>query len=158
VKTKLRTRAMVALLASSGALLATSGGLVTWAHPDPVADEGAHEASDGMAVKLTTRPAPGGVLVRLRTRRFRWAPEHLSPVHGEGRFVPGEGHGHIYVDRSVMPAIMVVGPWTYLRLEPGRHLLRVTLNGNDHLVYRRNGRPVQDSVSATVGEMPKMEG
>jgi hypothetical protein len=158
VKTNLHIRAMVAVVATSAVLLAASGGLSAWAHPEPVPAEGAHEAPDGMAVNLTTRPAPGGVLVRLRTHRFRWAPEHLSPVHGEGLFVPGEGHGHIYVDGSTMPAIMVVGPWTYLRLEPGLHMLRVTLNGNDHLEYRRNGQPVQDSKSTTVAEGPKMDG
>lgn len=153
MKTKVRTPTVTAVLAAAMALLVAGGGLVARAH----AGEETHPAPKGMSVKVTTRLAPSGVLVHLKTRKFRWAPEHLSPVHGQGQFISGEGHGHVYVDASTTPATMVVGPWTYLRLEPGRHTLRVTLNGNDHLEYRRNGHAVQDSVSVTIPEAA-MEG
>ena len=80
--TKRCTCAVTAALAASVAVLMTSSGLTAWAHPDPAHDEGTHQAPAGMSVKLTTSAAPGGVLVRLATRKFIWAPEHLSPVHG----------------------------------------------------------------------------
>lgn len=149
-------RTPIAVLATSAALLA--GSISASADPDPAHHEATHQAPAGMSVQLTTKPAPGGVLVRLKTRGLTWAPEHMSPVHGKGRYVPGEGHGHIYVDGAKQPATMVVGPWTYLKLAPGRHTLRAALNGNDHLGYRRNGRAVQDVERVLVATAAEMEG
>ena len=134
-------------LGSAAAALAVGGGISAWAHAGeghPVA------APKKMKVSMSTRPAPSGVLVHLVTRGFRWAPEHMSPVHGEGKVVKGEGHGHIYVDGAEMPATMVVSDWTYLKLDPGKHTLRVTLNADNHEEYQRSGKPVQDSVSVKV--------
>jgi hypothetical protein len=109
-----------------------------------------HAATKAMTVKVSTRPAPGGVLVRLRTTGYRWAPERLSPSHGAGNVTQGEGHGHIYVDGAAKPALLVVGPWTYLPLKAGKHTLRVTLNANDHDEWTWNGKTVQGTTKVTV--------
>jgi hypothetical protein len=109
-----------------------------------------HPSAKKITVKASTRPAPGGVLVRLRTVGYRWAPEHLSPIHGKGKVVQGEGHGHFYVDGAKTPTTMVVGPWTYLKLAPGGHRLRVTLNANDHNEWTWHGKTVQSTVKVKV--------
>jgi hypothetical protein len=149
MKKKLFKGIVMTLLSSSVALVPTSDGLSATANSHASHGEEGHHAPNGMSVKLTTRPAPGGILVRLHTRKLMWSPEHLSPVHGKGKFTSGEGHSHIYVDGSKTP-IIIVGPWTYLALMPGHHTLRVTLNGNDHLEYRHNGHAIQDRESITV--------
>lgn len=144
------------LLIASLAILATAGAGTALGHDDP-GGEG-HAAGKGVSISVETRPAPGGVLLHVSTRKFRWAPEHLSPIHGQGHVVAGEGHAHAYVDGAKMPAVMVVGPWTYLRLDPGRHTLRVTLNANDHNEWRRNGKPIQDTVTVDIPEEAEMSG
>jgi hypothetical protein len=135
--------------ATATAALAVSGPALAH-HPghegEPV------KALKGTKLSVSTRPAPGGVLVHARTRHFRWAPEHMSPVHGEGKVIRGEGHGHIYVDGATMPTLMIVGPWTYLPLQPGKHTVRVTLNANNHEEYQLHGHTVQDTVHVTIND------
>ena len=109
-----------------------------------------HPSSKAITIKVSTQPAPAGVLVHAVTTGYRFAPEHLSPIHGEGKVVQGEGHGHIYVDGAAAPKLMIVGPWTYLPLKPGKHTIRVTLNANDHNEWTWSGKTVQDSVKVTV--------
>lgn len=109
-----------------------------------------HPSKKAVTVKIGTRPAPGGVLVHLKIRGYRWAPEHMSPIHGKGKVIQGEGHGHIYVDGAEKPALMVVGPWTYLPLNAGRHTVRVTLNANDHNEWTWDGKTVQSTIKITV--------
>lgn len=134
----------VMTLAAAGANAGVASAQHGDAHGAPV------EATKNMKLTVSTRPAPGGVLVRARTRGFRWAPEHLSPVHGEGEVVRGEGHGHVYLDGSDMPTIMVVSEWTFLRLKVGKHRLRVTLNANNHEEYQRAGKAIEDTVRVTM--------
>jgi hypothetical protein len=109
-------------------------------------------ALKGMMVRVDARPAPGGALVHVRTTRFKFAPAHMAPDHERPwPHTPGEGHMHLYVDGESKPATLLVGPWTYVALPAGGHRLRVTLNANTHAEYRRNGKPIADATTITVG-------
>lgn len=57
---------------------------------------------------------------------------------------------HPYVDGKAKPATLIVGPWAYIALKPGKHRLRVTLNANTHAEYHRNGNPVQNTAMVRV--------
>lgn len=147
-------------------------GLAAASAPFAIADGGAHDgggpahgangmhdgvmAPSGMRVTgIATRPAPRGLLVRPITKGFRFAPTQLGAAHGAGVNRPRRGHAHLYVDGEM--ATLLVGPWTYVRVPPGRHTLRVTLNANDHAEYMRDGAPVQRSTCVLV-RAPATEG
>lgn len=93
------------------------------------------ERVPGLALEL--RPdAESGWNLHLRTSRFRFAPDKVNQAP-----VLGEGHAHLYLDGQKLARLY--GPWTHLPpLPPGRHRLRVTLNGNDHAELHAEGRPV----------------
>ncbi len=140
-------------------------GLTAAIAPFAIADEGMHGGDDpahgagamhegvaappGMRVTgIATRPAPKGLLVRPITKGFRFAPTQLGAAHGKGVNRPRRGHAHLYVDGD--KTTLLVGPWTYVPLPPGRHTLKVTLNANDHADYMRDGAPVQRSKRVVV--------
>jgi hypothetical protein len=82
----------------------------------------------------------------------REVPLRRAPIHGKGKVVQGEGHGHIYVDGEEAPTLMIVGPWTYLPLDPGMHMLRVALNANDHNPWLWKGKAVEVMAGVRVAE------
>jgi hypothetical protein len=109
----------------------------------------AHEVVEG--VDLTKAPTvqliaekdlKSGWNITMVTSNFAFAPDKVNTAHLEG-----EGHAHLYVDgqkqRIYCPFIHLDG------LEPGRHTLRVTLNGNDHREYAVKGQVVEDTVVIT---------
>ena len=74
--------------------------------------------------------------LHLVTENFRFAPESVSRDP-----VPGEGHGHVYVDDFLF--CRAYGPWVHLpRLKPGRHVIYVTLNWNNHNEYAAAGKTI----------------
>jgi hypothetical protein len=82
--------------------------------------------------------------LRIETDNFRFAPEHASGEH-----VPGEGHGHLYVDGEKVTRLY--GEWHFLgTLSPGRHTIRVTLNSNDHNDYVSNGEVIAAETTVDV--------
>lgn len=125
-------------------------------HTSDVASDG-HAHSHDTYYSVSTEQAPtvsfdispdplGGFNVHIQTQRFTWAPEHVN-----GAPVLGEGHAHIYVDGEKINR--VYGPWYKLpSLAPGEHVVRVTLNANDHSVYAVNGHPVATSTTVIVAE------
>ena len=143
---QLSARAVLAALLLTAALPSVAAA----AH-DPMMSV-SHPSTKKITVSATTRPAPSGVLLHLRTTGYRWAPQHMSPTHGKGQVVQGEGHGHVYLDGATTPLTMVVGPWTYLKLTPGRHTLRITLNANDHNPWTWKGKPVQTTITVRVAK------
>jgi hypothetical protein len=109
----------------------------------------AHEAVE--VVDLTKAPTvqliaekdlKSGWNITIVTTNFAFAPDKVNTAHTEG-----EGHAHLYVDgqkqRIYCPFIHLDG------LKPGRHTLRVTLNGNDHREYAVKGQNVEDTVVIT---------
>lgn len=106
-------------------------------------------APKGMSVTLKTQPAPGGVLVQLKTKKFRFAPTHMAPDHmKEVKHVQGEGHAHFYVNGTMNT--LLVSQWTYIKLDPGSYTLKAGLNNNNHLAYVLNGKPVTDEEKVEV--------
>lgn len=96
-----------------------------------------------VALAVTPDPMKGHNLV-LRTRAFRFAPERASTAHRAG-----EGHAHLYVDG--VKRTRLYGPAYYLGdLTPGRHVVRVTLNANDHRDFWRGGKPLAREVVVEV--------
>lgn len=78
-----------------------------------------------LAMELTNDPASGWNL-HIRTAHFRFAPEHASQAH-----VPGEGHAHVYVNGKKIAR--QYGAWLHIaNLAPGKNVVSVTLNANDH--------------------------
>lgn len=142
------TRIVVLGTALTTCLLFATQGAVGSASHDPMGTT--HASKKRIAVRVETKPAPRGVLVHAITTGYRFAPERLSPVHGKGNVVQGEGHGHVYVDGAKTPKTMIVGPWTYITLTPGRHTVRVTLNANDHNEWTWQGMVVEATTRVTV--------
>ncbi len=89
-------------------------------------------------VEITvTKDAVGGWNLHIDVRNFRFAPEHASAAH-----VPGEGHGHLYVNGKKIARLY--GPWFHIgKLPAGGADVRVTLNTNDHRDMMVGGKPVQ---------------
>jgi hypothetical protein len=82
--------------------------------------------------------------LHLITESFRFAPESVSRAA-----VPGEGHGHVYVDDYLF--CRAYGPWVHLpRLKQGRHVVYVTLNGNDHAEYAVAGKTIGSQTTIEV--------
>jgi hypothetical protein len=74
--------------------------------------------------------------LHLITENFRFAPESVS----RGA-VLGEGHGHVYIDDFLF--CRAYGPWVHIpRLKPGRHMIYVTLNWNNHDEYAVAGKTI----------------
>ena len=90
--------------------------------------------------------------LRTQTSNFRFAPDAASGEH-----VPGEGHAHLYVDGKKVTRLY--GEWHFLgTLAPGRHVIQVTLNSNDHNDYVHNGEVIAAETTVTVpGEDAKDE-
>ena len=85
----------------------------------------------------------GGWNLRVDTANFRWAPENVSTDA-----VPGEGHGHVFVDGKKVARLY--GPWYHVSatsLSKGKHTVTVTLNANDHTAYAVDDVQVTDSVT-----------
>ncbi len=104
-----------------------------------------HPAGSSMSVKIAVTKDPmSGFNLRVKTRGFRWAPNHASTMHRSG-----EGHAHLYIDGKKITRLY--GAWHYLgTLTAGKHVVKVTLNGNDHGDYVRGGKPIAASATVTV--------
>jgi hypothetical protein len=99
-----------------------------------------HEAPKGMSVQLEAVPSGMGFTLHLKTRKFRFTPQQA-----DGKHRPGKGHAHLWVDG--VKKTRIYGPWHYVGgLTPGRHEIRVTLNGNDHDDYVREDGGVVEAV------------
>jgi len=86
----------------------------------------------------------GGITVTVDTANFTFSREKADGPHE-----PGSGHGHLYVGGAKIGRLY--GPTaTVPALPVGQHIVRVTLNTNDHRTYVVDGKPVTATV--TVGE------
>lgn len=102
-----------------------------------------HDAPKGMKVSIKLKKdKKAGYNLFVRTKNFRWAPEHAS-----GRHRNGEGHAHLMVDGKKLTRLY--GSAFYLTLDRGRHKVTVSLNGNDHAPYMRGDKEIADSVTVT---------
>ncbi|GIU91569.1 MAG: hypothetical protein KatS3mg011_0475 [Acidimicrobiia bacterium] len=110
--------------------------------------DAAHDGT-GMEVSLMVVEDPvGGWNVFVDTAGFVFAPERASGAH-----VPGEGHGHLYVDGQKV-ARLYGAAYHLESLEPGSREIRVALYGNDHLPYVVDGTPVDAIATVEVEGTP----
>lgn len=84
------------------------------------------------------------VMLRVIANEFTFSQDMMGSDH-----VPGMGHGHLYLDglkleRLFEPEARIEG------LPKGEHILRVTLNTNDHRAYVVDDEPVTASISVTI--------
>jgi hypothetical protein len=105
----------------------------------------AHQAPKKTRVRIVVKPdAMKGYNLFVTTKAFEWAPEHVNAKHQRG-----EGHAHLYVDGEKLTRLY--GPAFYLgELPSGTHVVRVTLNGNDHGDYMRAGKVLESEVEVDV--------
>lgn len=112
-----------------------------------------HTGHDGKSVSATKKMRVSvkvrkdkmkGYNLFVKTRDFRWAPEHASGKHRKG-----EGHAHLMIDGEKVTRLY--GSAYYLSdLAKGSHKVVVTLNANDHRGYTRNGRAIKASTTVVV--------
>jgi hypothetical protein len=63
--------------------------------------------------------------------------------------VLGEGHGRVYVDDFFF--CRAYGPWVHIpELNPGKHVIYVTLNWNNHDEYAVAGKTIGSQVTIDV--------
>lgn len=142
--------------AGLGFLLAAGSGLQQPANP--IHDHSAHDHGAMMdhasltevgspAPRLELTLHPDGAQSRnlhLRVTGFTFAPDAVNGPH-----VPGQGHAHIYVND--IKYARAYAPWVHLDALPkGKHIVRVTLNANDHSQLARNGIPVEASLEVII--------
>ena len=85
----------------------------------------------------------GGWNVQINTEHFRFAPENVNRDA-----VAGEGHAHLFVDGYKMARLY--GHWFHLKkLTPGNHIVRITLNANDHSTLTYQGQPISAELPIT---------
>ena len=82
--------------------------------------------------------------VSVQTDEFTFSQEFAGLFH-----VPGMGHGHLYVG-GVKLGRLYAPTAPVGNLPPGRHLVRVTLNTNDHRAYVVGDEPVTATATIVV--------
>lgn len=107
---------------------------------------GTIEADRPMAVHLEVvrDPMGKGYNVYIYPVHFHWAPRRASTEH-----VPGEGHGHLYINGGDT-YFRIYSNYFHLRdewLREGENTVRVTLNANTHDEYTVSGEVVMAEVT-----------
>lgn len=84
---------------------------------------------------LTKDPKSGHNL-RISAPGFTFTPEAVN-----GEAVPGQGHGHLYINN--IRVSRVYSDWIHLTTVPdGEVVVRLTLNADDHRLWRAGDRPI----------------
>lgn len=75
--------------------------------------------------------------MQVLTSDFVFAPEDCGKEHADGF-----GHAHFYLNGEKVARLY--SPWYHIPdLPPGKHILEVTLNSNNHGIYAQNGQPIK---------------
>ncbi len=132
-----------------GVLLAAGSGMML--QQNMVHDHSAHDHGGGMdhsrltdvtgtapSLEITLHPdGPQSRNLHIQTSNFAFSPEGVNGPH-----VPGEGHAHIYINN--VKVARAYSPWMQLQALPqGTHIVRVTLNANDHSQLAVDGAPIE---------------
>jgi hypothetical protein len=83
--------------------------------------------------------------LHVTTTNFTWTPENINKAP-----IADQGHAHLYIDGALT---VLLGPWYHINgvlLLPGRHVITVSLNANDHSVFSVNGNNVEDTETLEV--------
>ena len=118
------------------------------------ADDGHHHDESAtivseipISVSITAEPAErGGVDVSIATEGFRFAEELVDQPHE-----PGVGHAHIYLNGEKLARVFE-SHYHIADLAPGRNVIRVSLNANDHSELIYNGAIVDSTAIVIVPE------
>lgn len=96
-------------------------------------------------LKMMVMPDPAtGWNLHIMTTNFEFSPQNASRDH-----VDGEGHAHVYVNGQKLARHY--GPWMHIAdLEPGEHVISVTLNSNDHRELGVDGKALKVEQTITV--------
>lgn len=88
-------------------------------------------APAGPVPDLSIRASPDGDgwLLQIDTENFVFAADQVDMPH-----MPGHGHGHVYVGGMKLGQVFD-SPYPIRALPSGSHVIRVTLNTNDHRPY-----------------------
>jgi hypothetical protein len=83
--------------------------------------------------------------LHIQTTNFIFTPQNINKAP-----VADEGHAHLYIDGNLT---VLLGPWYHISsaaLPPGKHLVTVSLNANDHSVFSANGQNVEQTQTLIV--------
>lgn len=95
-------------------------------------------------VSLSAEQVENGWLARIETTNFTF-----SEALQDGDHVDGAGHGHIYLGGMKLGRVFA-DSYSIGALPSGQHILRVSLNTNDHRAYAVDGTPVEAETIITV--------
>lgn len=114
----------------------TAGGAMAHAMPGH-ADPLDLPAAQAPRLGLTLRPDGDGWIAALELAGLTLSAEAADSPH-----VPGKGHAHLYLGGLKLQRMY--GPTARIgALPPGQHVVRVTLNTNDHRPYAAAGTPIE---------------
>lgn len=85
---------------------------------------------------VLTKDAVGGYDIHAVTTNFTFTPELINTAPE-----PDAGHIHLYIDGTLT---IMLGPWYHINsLSPGKHVIMMSLNENDHSELSVNWKPVE---------------
>lgn len=87
-------------------------------------------------VTVDVSPSDAGWVLSIDTQNFEFDRDAV-----DGNHVPGMGHGHLYVGGTKIGRVYQ-NTVTVGELPKGKHLVRVTLNTNNHISYVNDGKVV----------------
>lgn len=93
------------------------------------------------SVDLIVHPDPRqGWNLEIKLTNFKFTPERSNQPSDSYQ----EGHAHLYINGNKVTRIY--GNWYYLsELPPGRHQVRVSLNGNNHETFMVDNQEIGDT-------------
>ena len=103
-----------------------------------------NEPQPSLAMRVAEDGDTGGWIVNVETANFQFSKELADADH-----VGGKGHGHIYIN-GVKLGRLYEKTASIGALPKGNHVVRVTLNTNDHQTYMVAGERVTATATITV--------
>ncbi|WP_299726540.1 hypothetical protein [uncultured Tateyamaria sp.] len=105
-----------------------------------------HDVSDAPhpSLSLSVEQVDNGWTARIETANFTF-----SETMQDGDHIAGTGHGHIYLGGMKLGRVFG-DSYSIGALPSGQHVLRVSLNTNDHRAYVVDGNPVAAETIITV--------
>ena len=113
--------------------------LKTHSHSEMLAVDA--DGAPEISMLMVTKDPKSGWNLHFETENFKFSPENVSTAH-----VAGEGHAHVYVD-GVKVNRLYSGDYYLGELDEGEHVVRVTLNANNHSEYAVDGEVIEASMS-----------
>jgi hypothetical protein len=83
--------------------------------------------------------------LHIDTTNFTWTPQLINQAP-----IADQGHAHLYIDGELT---VLFGPWYHIdgsALPPGKHIITVSLNANDHSIFVADGHNIQSTQTLIV--------